>query len=168
MAYALARLGSFDESIDAYRKIMTLRPELTIDAYNEIGIIESLQGRYDAASAAFQKAIDLDSNHTKTTELGEKSCFRIEKAGQRHAGWRRSKGRPLRALIHTSANRMPTPAADLEHSPTWMRSVFGPVGLSLFSALQEAIASLPMRIRRYTPEKRAGRSSNRRSPGKLP
>ena len=82
MAYALARLGSFDESIDAYRKIMTLRPELTIDAYNEIGIIESLQGRYDAASAAFQKAIDLDSNHTKTTELAKNLASVLKKLGR--------------------------------------------------------------------------------------
>jgi tetratricopeptide (TPR) repeat protein len=61
---------------------MTLRPELNIDAYNEIGIIESLQGRYDAAAAAFQKAIDLDSNHTKTTELAKNLASVLKKLGR--------------------------------------------------------------------------------------
>jgi tetratricopeptide (TPR) repeat protein len=82
MAYALARLGSFDESIAAYRKVMTLRPELAVDAYNEIGIIESLQGRYDAAAVTFQKAIDLDSKHTKTTELAKNLASVLKKLGR--------------------------------------------------------------------------------------
>jgi tetratricopeptide (TPR) repeat protein len=82
MAYALARLRSFDESIAAYRKVMTLRPELAVDAYNEIGIIESLQGRYDAAAATFHKAIDLDSNHTKTAELTKNLASVLKKLGR--------------------------------------------------------------------------------------
>jgi tetratricopeptide (TPR) repeat protein len=82
MAYALARLGSFDESIAAYRKVMTLRPELAVDAYNEIGIIESLQGRYDAAAATFQKAIDLDPNHTKAVELAKNLASVLKELGR--------------------------------------------------------------------------------------
>jgi tetratricopeptide (TPR) repeat protein len=82
MAYALARLQSFDESIAAYRKAMTLRPELTVDAYNEIGIIQTLQGHYGEAAITFQKALDLDSKHKKTAELSKNLVFTLKKLGK--------------------------------------------------------------------------------------
>jgi tetratricopeptide (TPR) repeat protein len=82
MAYALARLESFDESIAAYRKAMTLHPELAVDAYNEIGIIETLQEHYAEAAVTFQKAIDLDSKHTKTAELAKNLAFTLKKLGK--------------------------------------------------------------------------------------
>jgi tetratricopeptide (TPR) repeat protein len=82
MAYALARLGSYDESIAAYREAMALRPELAVNAYNEIGIIETMRGHYDAAAVTFQKAIDLDSKHTKTAELAKNLAFTLKKLGK--------------------------------------------------------------------------------------
>jgi tetratricopeptide (TPR) repeat protein len=79
MAYALARLENYDESIEAYRQAMALHPEMSIEAYNEIGIIETLQGKYAEAADTFQKAIALDVKNAKTSELEKNLAFALSK-----------------------------------------------------------------------------------------
>jgi tetratricopeptide (TPR) repeat protein len=69
MAYARVRMGSFDEAISAYEHAMQLHPAYSVDAYNEIGVIQLHQGKFDRAAASFRKAIDLDTGHANSAVL---------------------------------------------------------------------------------------------------
>jgi tetratricopeptide (TPR) repeat protein len=82
MAYALAQLRSFDEAIWAYQQAIRLHPAYAVDAYNAIGMIQTLQGRFDRAAQTFQKAIDLDTSHAKTADLLYKLSYALQKLGK--------------------------------------------------------------------------------------
>lgn len=82
MAYALAQRRSFDEAIWAYQQAIRLHPAYAVDAYNAIGMIQTIQGRFDRAAQTFQKAIDLDTSHAKTADLLYKLSFALQKLGQ--------------------------------------------------------------------------------------
>jgi tetratricopeptide (TPR) repeat protein len=69
MGYALARLGRLEESIAAYKLAIERQPELAVDGYNQIGIIQLHQKRFASAAATFQKAIELDTGHVRAPEL---------------------------------------------------------------------------------------------------
>ena len=57
MAYAQAQLASFDESIASYERAIELHPAYAPDAYNQIGIIQLHQGRFDLAAGSFENAL---------------------------------------------------------------------------------------------------------------
>jgi Flp pilus assembly protein TadD len=82
MAYALAQLRSFDEAIWAYQQAIRLHPAYAVDAYNAIGMIQTLQGRFDRAAQTFQKAIDLDTSHARTADLLYKLSYALQKLGK--------------------------------------------------------------------------------------
>jgi len=82
MAYALAQLRSYDEAISAYQQAIRLHPAYAVDAYHAIGIIQTLQGRFDRAAESFQKAIDLDTRHAKTADLLYKLSYALQKLGK--------------------------------------------------------------------------------------
>jgi len=82
MAYALAQLRSYDEAISAYRQAIQLHPAYAVDAYHAIGIIQTIQGRFDRAAESFQKAIDLDTGHAKTADLLYKLSYALQKLGR--------------------------------------------------------------------------------------
>jgi len=82
MAYALAQLRSYDEAISAYQQAIRLHPAYAVDAYHAIGIIQTLQGRFDRAAESFQKAIDLDTGHAKTADLLYKLSYALQKLGK--------------------------------------------------------------------------------------
>jgi tetratricopeptide (TPR) repeat protein len=82
MAYALAQLRSYDEAISAYQQAIRLHPAYAVDAYHAIGIIQTLQGRFDRAAESFQKAIDLDTAHAKTADLLYKLSYALQKLGK--------------------------------------------------------------------------------------
>jgi len=69
MGYALARLGRLEESIAAYKRAIERQPELAVDGYNQIGIIQLHQRRFASAAATFQKAIELDTSRARSPEL---------------------------------------------------------------------------------------------------
>jgi tetratricopeptide (TPR) repeat protein len=69
MGYALARLGRLEESIASYKLAIQRQPELAVDGYNQIGIIQLHQRRFAVAAATFQKAIELDTGRVRTPEL---------------------------------------------------------------------------------------------------
>jgi tetratricopeptide (TPR) repeat protein len=69
MGYALARLGRLEESIAAYELAIQRQPELAMDGYNQIGIIQLHQKRFGLAAATFQKAIELDTGRVRSPEL---------------------------------------------------------------------------------------------------
>jgi tetratricopeptide (TPR) repeat protein len=79
MAYALAQLRSFDESIAAYERAIQLHPAYAVDAYHAIGVIQTLQGRFERAAASFQKALDLDTGHAKTKDLLSNLSYALQK-----------------------------------------------------------------------------------------
>ena len=82
MAYALAQLRSFDEAISAYEQATRLHPAYAVDAYNAIGVVQMLQGRFDRAASSFQRALDLDTDHTKTAELQYRLSYALQKLGR--------------------------------------------------------------------------------------
>jgi tetratricopeptide (TPR) repeat protein len=82
MAYALVQLRSFDEAIWAYEEAMRLHPAYAVDAYNAIGVVQILQGRFDRAASSFQRALDLDTGHAKTAELRYKLSYALQKLGR--------------------------------------------------------------------------------------
>ena len=82
MAYALAQLRSYDEAISAYQQAIQLHPAYAVDAYHAIGIIQTIQGRFDRAAESFQKAIDLDTGHAKTADLLYKLSYALQKLGR--------------------------------------------------------------------------------------
>ncbi len=61
LAFALAKLGKFNESIEQYQKITRLDPDKSVDVYNQIGKIQVHLGKLDEAVETFQKAIDVNS-----------------------------------------------------------------------------------------------------------
>ena len=82
MAYALVQLQSFDEAISAYEQAMRLHPAYAVDAYNAIGVVQILQGRFDRAASSFQRALDMDTGHAKTAELRYKLSYALQKLGR--------------------------------------------------------------------------------------
>jgi len=82
MAYAMVQLRSFDEAIAAYQQAMRLHPSYSVDGYNAIGVVQTLQGRFDLAAASFQKAIDLDTAHAKSADLLYKLSYALQKLGR--------------------------------------------------------------------------------------
>jgi tetratricopeptide (TPR) repeat protein len=82
MAYAQARLGSFEESIAAYERAIELHPDYALDAYMNIGIIQLHQGTFDRAAASFEKAIEADSGHVRTAELRYNLNYALQRLGR--------------------------------------------------------------------------------------
>jgi tetratricopeptide (TPR) repeat protein len=82
MAYALAQSGSFEESIAAYQQAIRLHPAYARDAYTNIGAIRLREGRFEQAAAIFQTAIDLDTDHTRTTDLLNKLGYALTRLGR--------------------------------------------------------------------------------------
>ncbi len=68
-AEKLAQLGKYDQSIDYYKKMLSLNPAMSIKAYNEIGIIQAQMGRLNEAIETFRKAIKYDEQTRAKQEL---------------------------------------------------------------------------------------------------
>jgi tetratricopeptide (TPR) repeat protein len=82
MAYAQARLASYDESIAAYERAIELHPAYAPDAYNQIGIIQLHQGSFDRAAASFKKAMAADTGQVRTADLSHNLSYALEKLGR--------------------------------------------------------------------------------------
>jgi tetratricopeptide (TPR) repeat protein len=82
MAYALAQMKSFDESISAYQRAIQFYPAYAVVAHNAIGVIQLHQGRFDRAAASFQKAIDLDTGNVWSADLLYNLSYALKKLGK--------------------------------------------------------------------------------------
>jgi tetratricopeptide (TPR) repeat protein len=82
MAYAQAKLGSFDESIATYERAIAMHPAYAPDAYNQIGIIQLHQDKFDLAQASFEKAIAADASKMRFAELGNNLSVALLKQGK--------------------------------------------------------------------------------------
>jgi tetratricopeptide (TPR) repeat protein len=82
LAYAQAQLRSFDESIAAYERAIELHPAYAPDAYNEIGVIQLHQGRFDRATASFEKAIAADTGQLRAIRLRHNLSYALQKLGR--------------------------------------------------------------------------------------
>ncbi len=60
---ALARLGDFDEAVNAYRKAIDQRKGNYSRALNNLGVVLLRQGRWDGAYDAFMAALKLENFH---------------------------------------------------------------------------------------------------------
>jgi tetratricopeptide (TPR) repeat protein len=82
IAYALAQLRSYDESIAAYERAIELHPAYAPDAYNQIGIIQLHQGSFDRAAASFEKAMAADTGQVRTADLSHNLSYALQKLGR--------------------------------------------------------------------------------------
>ena len=57
---AAQKLGKFDEAIDAYQKVILLKPDLA-EVYSNMGVALKEQGKFDEAIEAYQKALLLQN-----------------------------------------------------------------------------------------------------------
>ncbi len=72
MEYAeqLSQQGRFDQSIAAYRKVVRLKPPLSVKVYNSIASILGKQGRLEEQLEALRKAIKYNSEAEFKAPLG--------------------------------------------------------------------------------------------------
>lgn len=82
MAYAQAQRGSFDDSIASYEQAMALHPAYAPDTYNQIGVIQLHQSKFDLAAASFEKAITADTGKTRAAELTNNLSYALQKQGR--------------------------------------------------------------------------------------
>lgn len=82
MAFALAQLQRFDESIAAYEQAMRYHPGYTVTAYNMIGLIQISQKKYDSAAATLQKAVDLNVAEAAKGNLLYNLSVALKRAGR--------------------------------------------------------------------------------------
>ncbi len=62
MAVCFYKNGEPDKAIERYNSILELKPK-SVDAYFQRGVVELEQGKIDAATADFEKAISLDAKN---------------------------------------------------------------------------------------------------------
>jgi len=65
IAFALSKLGRFDESLDIYRNLLLADPRLSMKINNDIGQILVKQNKFDEAAVAFQKAVQFNAASDK-------------------------------------------------------------------------------------------------------
>lgn len=85
IAYALAQLGRLDESVAAYQQAIRLQPGFSVEAHNQIGIIQLHQQRFADAAATFERAIELDTARVRLAELQHNLGYaraELEKGGE--------------------------------------------------------------------------------------
>lgn len=82
MAYALAQLQRFDESIEAYEQSIRFHPGYVVTAHNMIGLIQLGQKKYDSAAASFQKALDLNVADAAKSDLLYNLSVALKRSGR--------------------------------------------------------------------------------------
>ncbi|HEY7724000.1 MAG TPA: tetratricopeptide repeat protein [Anaeromyxobacteraceae bacterium] len=82
LAYALARRGSLDEAVDAYRRAVEVSPRHALDAWNETGRIELHRGRHEAAAEAFRRALELDRDRARASDLLYNLAHALRRSGR--------------------------------------------------------------------------------------
>jgi len=82
MAYAQAKLGAYDDSIASYERAIALHPAYASEAYNQIGVIQLRQDKFDLAQASFEKAIAADTSKVRTAELSNNLSYALQKQGK--------------------------------------------------------------------------------------
>jgi tetratricopeptide (TPR) repeat protein len=82
IAYAQAKLNSFDESIASYERAIELHRAYAPGAFNQIGIIQLHQGRFDTAVASFQKGLSADTVQAQTAELKHNLAYALQRLGR--------------------------------------------------------------------------------------
>jgi len=82
MAYAQAKLGAYDDSIASYERAIALHPAYASEAYNQIGVIQLRQDKFDLAQASFEKAIAADTGKVRTAELSNNLSYALQKQGK--------------------------------------------------------------------------------------
>ena len=58
------KLGKFDEAIDAYQKVILLKPDLA-EVYSNMGVALKEQGKFDKAIEAHQEALSINPNYAE-------------------------------------------------------------------------------------------------------
>jgi len=61
IAFALSKLGRFDESLDIYKNLLLADPKLSMKINNAMGQILVKQKKFDEAAVAFQKTVQLNA-----------------------------------------------------------------------------------------------------------
>jgi tetratricopeptide (TPR) repeat protein len=82
IAYAQAKLNAFNESIASYERAIELHPAYAPGAFNQIGIIQLHQGRFDPAVASFEKGLSADNDHEQTAELQHNLVYALQRLGR--------------------------------------------------------------------------------------
>lgn len=62
LAHAYFEMGAFDKAINAYTKILEIKPDDS-DAYTDLGVMYRRNKQPEKAIDAFKKAIELDQNN---------------------------------------------------------------------------------------------------------
>ena len=68
LAGQLRRAGRVDEAIDAYQRLLALKPDLADSWYN-LGWLQKQARRFDEALASYQRALDLDAREPEEVRL---------------------------------------------------------------------------------------------------
>lgn len=157
---ALARLGDYDEAINAYRKAIDQRKGRYSRALNNLGVLLLRAGRWDEAQESFLSALKLESFHyaEASYNLGRLYASR----GQRDLAireWRRalSVDPEHSAAAHALASGESGIIVRTESSPKAESS-------SKVSTPTKTVKSYPERSPRETPVARIGSTQVARSP----
>jgi len=84
IAFALAKLGKLDQSIERYKKLLSADPEMSVDVYNQIGLILIEQGNYKEAAKTFQSAVTLnaDSENNNIPDVHYNFSYVLKRLGR--------------------------------------------------------------------------------------
>ncbi len=64
-----AQKEQYDRSIETYQKAVLAYPQLSVRAYNQMGLMYAAQGKFEKAVEAFEKAVEYDSTATEKHNL---------------------------------------------------------------------------------------------------